>query len=297
MRTAALIVALLIAGPAAGGDVAFKVLRTAGEVERLRGGDALPLQELDRLRAGDRIRTAERGRTALQLDTGSILALAGDSELYVHEFGAETGRAAHAWMVLRRGSLRVDSVTVPGLGAQDFRLNAGALKLRIYGAEVIVALEPQADLVCLLRGAVELNAPNGQVRLDVPGECYGHSPDGTAAVMRPASGVLHARIARIEQAPPPQQQREPPPSAAAASPAPGGWTVVVLALADGESAQLEAQGMRERGLDAATYRAQTPGGAVYRIGIGRFGSADEARAFRDARREQPLFRHAWVAEH
>lgn len=302
-----LCLALLPALPAAAAD-GLVALRVAPPVTLLRGGEPQSFVADLAIRDGDGIRTGNNARAALQLDRGSIVTLGDDAELYVHSVDAARGRAALARMVLNRGALRVDAITIPGLGSQDFRINAGRLRVRIYGAEAFIELNQDSESVCLLRGAIEVQAGDGkQARVDDPGDCLALDRGGNLMRIQPNPQTLLARLDatdfdRRHYSAPPQaaaQASTVKPSAAKppqAAPAPGTWTVVIGSFGDAESATLEAAALREQGYAAEVHTATREGQVLNRIGIGRFDSADAARAYAQTLKQRMQISNAWIMQ-
>lgn len=98
-----------------------------------------------------------------------------------------------------------------------------------------------------------------------------------APVSKPASATPASVPATAAMAPAPAA-----PSPAASTPAAakaGGWTVVVLSLAKREAVENRSQALLDQGLPAATRQIEVKGQILYRSTVGRFGSADEARAY------------------
>lgn len=193
-KPSALLLLLLVSLPAIG-------LEWSGSVTRL----ALPahLQTLDsrqelspgrRFAVGDRITTGAGGRVALQVNGGARLTLGQESDLLVHS--VETTRADGggplARLALNRGSVRLESARVGG-GFSDVRLNVGALRLRVLGAELWAATESRGDSVCLLTGAVEIVSETGQDRLDQPGDCLFFNTQYRRILIKPDSAETLAR--------------------------------------------------------------------------------------------------------
>jgi len=273
------------------------------------------------LSAGDRVNTGDNGRAAFVFPGGGYLSLGADASLRVHSVDAQPGSKTVVRLVLDRGVLRVD----PRNG-EDLRLNAGELRVRVYGADVWIGVETAGDTVCLLRGAVEFQyAAGGGDRIDRPGECVFMRPGSAALRYTPTQQILAsklnkadlgsaslsvslpapaaapapvaARPAPVVRAPPTPASTAPSASPSSGSLATHGWTVVVLSLTDPESAELEAADFRDRGFDAHSFAQPVDGRVLHRIGIGRFATREEARQFAANVKARLHIDQAWVAQY
>lgn len=256
------------------------------------------------LAPGDSVATGGGARAAFVLAGGGYLSLGADASLRVHSVDSRSGAKNILRLVLEKGVLRLD----PKNG-EDVRLNAGDLRVRVYGADVWIGAEAAGDTVCLLRGAVEFQYRDaGAGRLDVPGDCVFVSSNRAPLRYTPVQSILANKLAQADlgaasiastllpEAPLARAGTRPgaaPPVAAKSEPT--GWTVVVLSLADGESAVLEAEGYRERGFDAHTFIEEVNGQRYYRVGIGRFPTREDARAFAANIKSRLHIDAAWVA--
>lgn len=265
-------------------------MRVAEPVELRRGEEVSALRSGSPLLADDRIVTGPQGRAALQLAGGGQLRLGGDSALRLHSADApDAGIGGVARMVLERGALRLDArAPLP----QDYRLNVGRLRLRVYGGEAWTELGARGENVCLLSGAVEIVTESGTERLDQPGACllFGHS--GNRLPVQADTGEALARKllrtafaddvnARFEadQTPPapgpPVTYEVLPPAAAAATPR---WTLVLASFPDAASAEAAAQRWSATGETLQVRRSDSPSGARYRLTLGEYGELAAARA-------------------
>lgn len=293
---------LLLALPAAADPVVLGRAQLRPPVLLTHDGSRRALQAGDGLQAGDRLATGAGGRAAFVLAGGGYLSLGANSVLRVHSVDAGAGAKTIVRLVLETGVLRLD----PKNG-EDLRLNAGALRLRVYGADIWAGAEAAGDTVCLLRGAVEFqDARGGSGRIDNPGECVFISDSRAPLRYTPAPTILANKLgqtdlgsatapASLPPAPRPSgpQLRTPPDAATE----PTGWTVVILSLADEESAILETQGWREQGFDAHTFVDTIDGRRVHRVGLGRFETREEARAFAANVKTRLNIEQAWVASY
>lgn len=75
-----------------------------------------------------------------------------------------------------------------------------------------------------------------------------------------------------------------------------GWTLVVASVDNREVAERQAQSYRADGLDAAVFEASVKGRTMYRVGIGRYANADEARTALSALARQKPGLKPWVAK-
>lgn len=259
------------------------------------------------LQGGDRVLTGARGRATLQLAGIGTLTLGGDAELYVHSTEL-TADGAIAKVKLERGALRIDGRFRQGAPPQDFRINAGRVRLRVYGAEVWTEVTPRGENVCLLSGAIEIQRDEGSDRIDNPGDCLLYSGEGRRLLVTPdqqetlARKLLRTafaedyttRIAAQNEAataPEPAPPALPPPAAAAPVGA-HGWTLVAASIADEAAAEHEAQRLRAIGLPAEVRLAET--GSHRRVTVGRFETPAQAREFAERARSEHGLVDLWL---
>lgn len=310
---------LLLAVPAFAEYAALDAVRVRGDVERERDGVRTALRSADTALAGDRIHTGASGRVALQLAPVGTLTLGADGALLLHSIETvdPPARAGLARVVLERGTLRADARAQQQLAPADLRINVGALRLRVFGAEAWIERGADGDEVCVLAGAVELQTPEGPQRLDEPGSCLRAGRGGLQRLDVAASGAMAPRLARTAfpgdraaraaaaaVVPAAAEARAAAPAAEAApgatpEPAPadgGAWTIVLASLPEAARAEQEAQRLRAAGIDARVIEAQRgDGGTTYRIVSGRYASKDAAAPEIRALRARRGLAGAWVA--
>lgn len=332
MRAAAFACLLLAATAAqAAGDLL--ALRVASPVMVTSAGRDTPLTPGRALLAGEVLSAGPRGRAALQLDGGGLITLGslGSVQVYAASAGAASSPALGKFKLLA-GPLKADSRGYSGGLPQDLRLNVGGLKVRVYGASVWGAVTREGDTLCLISGAVEVQAGGTpDLRLDAAGDCLRRSPDGRVSRLNVNSEpVIAAAIAATEfgdtvELPPgpapmdlpadspstaavqtPKPTRSPPIIARAASDLPavapmpvpgakaGAWTLVVLSLAERKPVEARAQSLQDQGFAANVRETQVKGRTWHRVTVGEFSSQDEARRYA----QQTLAKagiQAWVA--
>ncbi len=194
-----------------------------------RGGTTTALNAQQALQAGDVVSAGTHGRIGLQLGAGAItLFTMGDLQVFDAK-GPKGSVAANGKFKLLAGAARVDSRATRLGQAQDVRLNVGAIKSRIYGADVWAASTAEGDTLCLLAGTVEAqSAGESTRRLDTANTCLRTEPDGRLNTFAIADDPLVARtIAATTATPasdsspaPAMPAATPPPVAAAAAIAP-----------------------------------------------------------------------------
>lgn len=296
------------------------VSRVAPTAELRRGDDILELRSRVALHPEDRIVTGPQGRVALQLYGGGALRLGGDSTLRLHSVEPPgPGNGGVAKLILERGALRLDARGRSGRPPQDYRLNVGRLRLRVFGGEAWTELTARGENVCLLSGAVEIVADTGSERLDEPGGCLlfglaGRLPvrgDGGEALPRKLlrtafADDINAR-ALAEQTPEPALEALPTADPAAALPlplpadplpsAPAGprWTLVLASFPDPAAAESAVRSWLGQGETPQVRRSDTPSGVRYRLTVGDYAELAQARAaLAELRGRQLNAAEAWV---
>ncbi|WP_165797312.1 SPOR domain-containing protein [Solimonas fluminis] len=294
------------------------VSRVAPTAELRRGDDILELRSRIALRPEDRIVTGPQGRVALQLYGGGALRLGGDSTLRLHSVEPPgPGNGGVAKLILERGALRLDARGRSGRPPQDYRLNVGRLRLRVFGGEAWTELTARGENVCLLSGAVEIVTDTGGERLDEPGSCLlfglaGRLPvrgDGGEALPRKLlrtafADDINAR-ALAEQTPEPPAEALPPADPGAPLPLPGDplpaavagprWTLVLASFPDPAAAENAVRSWLGQGETPQVRRSDTPSGVRYRLTVGDYAELAQARAaLAELRGRQLDAAEAWV---
>ncbi|HSW14414.1 MAG TPA: SPOR domain-containing protein [Solimonas sp.] len=308
---------------AAGDRLPLDAVRVASPAELRRGEQISALRPGNALFADDSIVTGPQGRAALRLSGGGQLRLGGDSALLIHDATPpEPGSGGIARLVLERGALRLDArVPSPQL-PQDYRLNVGRLRLRVFGGEAWTEISARGENVCLLSGAVEIVTDAGMERLDVPGECVLFGSGGNRLqvqadtgealarkLLRTAfAGDMNARMAADQTPPAPAPVYEflPPAVAAPAAEAPPAtppairtgphWTLVLASFPDVAAAEAAARRWQQRGEEVEVRRFDTPSGARFRLTHGDYAEQAAARAgLAGLRGRIPEAAEAWLS--
>lgn len=281
----------------------WRAERVGGEVlrdgqERLADGEPVTAPLRLRLKEGAAL-TLRRNATRLRLR--------GPAELQLHA-DADDGAAR---LVLAAGALRASTESPEGL-----KINAGALRLQLAGAEAWVEAADTAR-VCALSGdtAVQHAEAYPTYRLKETGACLAAAPDGVLLHEWPDRAALNARLARADggsrplpasfrppltatlpldttpaDAPEKAPEDTPASEATPAATPESGWYVVLGAFSTRERAQ--------RQLDQAEVEGQVlPGSAdaPYRSVAGPHGDRAAADTQRQALRER--FPDAWLLQH
>lgn len=293
-RSLQLSLALLMAGlggiaaAAGSGAMNLTVVQAAPPFSVTRAGKPVPPAHDLPLTNADELATGANGRGSLRFGV-TVMTLGENGALKVATIqqpaGGFNGRID---LELSAGAFRVDGTEEKRL-PQDVRLTLRDLRLRVFGADVWARADAQQREVCLLSGAVEIAGTSGSERLDVAGQCltsdasglHRSTPDDASMkqrLMQTDYAALKAAAAAATAAAAPRQEpaKIAPVSAANAS----GWTLVAAALADSESAELEAQGMIEMGLPGVVRIHDLPNGQrVYRVTVGSFATKEQAAAY------------------
>jgi len=187
----------LSTGAVAAQQRVLDVSRISGEADLIRSDRVASLRPSDTVQAGDEVRTGNGGHLGLQLSPVGQITLGRNSRLIVHSIEAvdPPARMGLARLVVHSGSAKLDSRGSSNLPPADIRLNVGTLRVRIFGAAVLIDRGSGGDEVCLLGGAVELQGPSGPLRLDDVGSCVRGTESGVAVLDPHAAGSITARLA------------------------------------------------------------------------------------------------------
>ncbi|WP_158608386.1 SPOR domain-containing protein [Stagnimonas aquatica] len=308
---------LLVSGATAASEL--QVLRVDGGVRSVRADAAVPLLPRNPVLNGDIVTLSANGRAALQLAGAGLITLARGAELQVFDTRAGVPAQGRFKLLsgtvridsrvgsgrvpldirLNVGSLKSRIYGAEALGTNDASgetlcLLAGAIEIQTSGA---------ADARLDSPGSCLRRTPDGQVRELRLGEDQPMrlalsasefadptplttTPMATAAA-RSAPTPIIAPVSKPASAPPPAvpaataatPAAAPSPATSAPATKAGGWTVVVLSLAKREAVENRSQALLDQGLPAATRQIEVKGQILYRSTVGRFSSADEARAY------------------
>ncbi len=323
---AMLVLACLAPGTAAA--TALGVSATAGDVGIVRDSIYNPVRPADAIEPGVRLQTARPGRVELQLEPVGRFALGDDSRVLLHSIEAvdPPARMHLVRLVHEAGTLRASSRTA-GTTPADLRINLGAVRMRVFGAEVWMERASAFDEVCLVAGAVEMQTPAGPQRLDEPGACLRVTAGGLQHLDAAAAGPLAPRLLRTTAdtrlaaaaaaaastvatvtpapqpppPPPPVPERPAPEPSAEPAPAPpagaGPWTIVLASLPERDRADSEAARLRGLGLDATVIAAaRDDGTTTWRVVSGSYPQKADAAADIAAIRKRRGLSGAWVTQ-
>lgn len=272
-------------------------LRVNAPASLVRAGNASSLVPARPIVAGDVVSAGSRGKVALQLAGSGSITLSSLGDLQVFEAQGPRGKQpAVAKLKLLAGALRVDSRAAKGRPAQDVRVNAGSLKVRIFNADAWGANTAEGDTFCLISGSVGVQTNGAEERLDKPGSCLRREPDGQLSRFAAASDAvilgaiaatrfddLNTTLAAAVADPVIATPAAPVPTtviaAPAASPSGSGWTVVVLSLSKPEPITARAEALVAQGLPATTRTIMVNGITMHRVAVGNFATQAEARAY------------------
>lgn len=321
--------ALLIALPAAA-DIPLQSVRVTLPAELRSQGQTTTLQPHTAVDEGDRIITGDGGRISLQFAEQSTITLGENSELYVHSADPpDAGQGAVMRLQLAHGDLQVDARTAENVPPQDFRLNIGALTVRVVGGHIWATADDKGETLCLLDGTVDISNGDERRRLDGRNDCLGHRLDsGEVRIVTSTPEVMQALLARtafdapkgtaraalpqhLAMAPAnrpkasTQQRSAVAPASHAdanasttspaktASPSSGGWTVVVASLADAQAAERMKNKLAGEGLHSSL-QSSTADATRQQVIIGDYKTQAEARRYAATLKTQGRFKGAWV---
>ncbi len=309
------------------------IVRLSGDVLREQASVARALEVPEPLNAGDRVHTGGASHVALQVGRTGLATLGPDTTLRIHSLlpPEPPARMQLSKLVLEQGSINIDTRPKdPAQPPSDVRLNAGVLKLRVFGAAAWIRHDDAADEVCLLHGAIEVGTPDGPQRLDEPGSCLLSDGAGTKVRSARQVGSLAARLqltafpndddlrdeilqraqaqarprAAFPTAPRTEQPAAAQPAAATAAAAvtsntaaPANresWGIVLGSVSDAQRAAAEAERFSADGLQARVVPAKVSGGTTYRIISGQFATKDAANAMLPSVRARRGLQGAWI---
>ena len=307
-RTALLILLSGLGTAAFAASSELLVLRVHAPASLLQADSGSALMPQQIIAAGDVVSTGDNGRVALQLAGQGQLVLSSFTDLKVYEVSPALSKLA-----LLSGALRVDGRATSGKSTQDVRLNVGALKTRLLGADAWAARTLEGDTLCLLTGKVhvqiegaeeqQLNTASSCLRLDPEGRITRFSIDADPLIAGAiAATALETAARAVVQAAPvaaPAPQAAAPIAratiaAAADAAAEGGWTFVVLSNPKPEPITARVEALVAQGLSASSRTAVVNGKTVYRASIGRFATHAQANTYA-SRTLTPLGIKGWAA--
>ena len=292
-------------GPKPGdGSMSLTVVQAAPPFSVIRGDKPVPPARDLPLAKGDELRTGANGRGSLRFGV-TLMTLGADAALGVDGIQQPAG-GFNGQLDLRlgNGAIRIDGTEERRL-PQDVRLTLKDLRVRIFGADVWAISEAGSRSICLLSGAAEIATVSGTERLENPGDCLMSDASGPHR-QKPDDATMKARLALTDYAsikaaaaaaaaaavPRQEPARIAPVTVATAS----GWTLVAAALADSESAEMEAQGLVEQGLPGVVRMHDMPNGQrVYRVTVGSFATRELAERYGAEMKIKFGLTQLWVA--
>jgi hypothetical protein len=156
---AAVVAAVLLAGPARSAERVGRVLVSIGQVEVVRDGrSAVPLARGDTLRAGDLLRTGPGGRIQLRMRDGALVALRPGSRFRVERY-REGDEGGTALLELLEGGLRTLTGTIGG--EDEYRLQTPVATIGVRGTQYALRL---CDAACTEATGVGHRGLYGAVR-------------------------------------------------------------------------------------------------------------------------------------
>jgi cell division septation protein DedD len=322
LRSASLLIAAgLFAAPVTGFTAGFAVVGVDGAAAADTAEERRPLRVADVVEPGMSVHTG-RGRVEMHLEPAGAILLGDDSRVLLHSIEpvAPPARMHLVRLVVEAGSMRASTRAASTPMPADLRINLGALRLRVFGAEVWMERARDFDEVCVIEGAVELQTPAGPHRLDEPGSCLRLLATGVQHLDPRAAAPIAPRLQRTTLATfggmAASAESVPPPATSAVAPAPppppsptpetfvstdagvdAPWTIVLASVPEESAARREAERLRASGLDTRVVEAtRGDGGRTWRVVAGRY--ADKAAAAEDIasiRKRRGLAR-AWIAQ-
>jgi len=181
IMAAAVLLAFILAFPAAALERAGTVERQKGSATRIQDGDAVALSEGSAVYAGDTIETGDGGRLIVRFIDSSTLQMGANAKLTVDELvydvygltGAKDGQA----LTFVEGVFRFVSGAISKGDYTSVAIDTPVATIGIRGTDFVagrltVGMAPGTSHYGyqIRDGAIDVIAPGGTVTLDAPGE-------------------------------------------------------------------------------------------------------------------------------
>ena len=139
------------------------VTLTDRPLKLIRGTSVFMVGEGARLRPGDIVECVERGLVQLELDGGTIIALHGDSRLFLYEFASgRRSRSNGPELVLLKGWLKAETKA----GEDAYRLHTLLLTASTRDGTLVIHVTPESADVFLESGSGSVEESSGRHRPD-----------------------------------------------------------------------------------------------------------------------------------
>ncbi|MCK5777781.1 MAG: FecR domain-containing protein [Rhodospirillales bacterium] len=177
----AVLLAAVVAIPAAALERAGTVERQKGDATRTQGGESAPLTEGSAVYAGDKIETADGARLIVRFTDSSTLQMGADAIIEVDEMVYDvhglTDATDKQGLKFVEGVFRYVSGAISHNDFNSVAITTPVATIGIRGTEFVagrltVGMPPGTSHYGyqIREGAIEIVAPGGSVTLDAPGE-------------------------------------------------------------------------------------------------------------------------------
>jgi hypothetical protein len=241
------------------------------------------------LRANDLLRTGKGGRVLLQLADGSALKLGGSASFRIESASMSTTQdSSYLQLGLEalRGAFRFTS-SFFGNATAGHRVNVriGAITAGVRGTDIWGRSNLEKDLVCLIEGAITVDAAGESTAVLEQALSFYVKPKGAAALP-------------VEQVDPTQLQlwaaeTELDDNLGVAS-LEGSWQLVLMSLSDANNLQEALQRFNRKGFAAQSIEVQSGGKTWHRLLLPGFVSRQDALNARIQVAEYLEINDAWV---
>ncbi len=157
------VIVVLLATP-----VSASYAAPAGQVTEVRGDGAIesdggsrqPIQPGATLAVGDKVSTADTGRTRLLLSDGSLLSLAGNTELQIIEQTGTGTTSPRTALSLSRGRVLIAVGEGFRSAGSEYRVETKTAITKVTGTEFVITYDAVEDVTDLigLSGSVQVNS-------------------------------------------------------------------------------------------------------------------------------------------
>lgn len=254
-----------------------------------RGRERLPLQADMELRESDIIETGKAGRLQILFPDGTVLKLGAESRLSIDRLSlpSRSDGVFRGFFNLTKGSFHLTAKTTARALEREITVRMNSTILHVQQADICGQSSRDADLVCLIAGAIRVDHPAmDSFVMDQPRAVFVAPKAGKPMPVAPADPEMFAAwLAATDRV-----------AGQGTTIAEGGWVVQLAAVEDEQTARAIAQRLRQAGYPVDLTTTELNGRTFYRLRVERFDSQLEARGFAGRIKGQFGITEPWVTQ-
>lgn len=235
----------------------------------VRDGITRALDAGTELRAGDLLRTGDDARLLLRMAEGSDVKLGAGAEFRIDEFEQRSDGVFGGLLNVLRGAFRFTTTLLSERNQRDLQVQVSTVTAGIRGTDLWGRSNDEADLVCLIEGAVSVRHRDGEAQLMSDPLTFFVAPRGEPP--QPIGPVDPDRLVQWAS----ETELLDGEGVVRAG---GDYMLHLVSLRDAASAQALRERLDTAGYAAGVSQAEVDDTLWHRVSLHGFASAAEARA-------------------